>query len=332
MPSRTRTWVAISLSAVPVAVATCHAPSEPSVAASSSEVVTASAVLVPVPEAASAEDGPAALAASASAAPGASASASPVPPPKRPPRSETPGKIQCETVDCDLAREICCVSLETGAGRCLLRSVAPGANPCGLAATERRCDEAADCGASQACCAERDCSADRSPCMPPGAEGCTDRWSCKPAEQCAPMDQVCLPGSSCAHGACTDGTCPTLAPGFACGQTKCKSGERCCWDPKARKGTCNCNPDGVSAGSIYDCQRPGDCGPGYGCYSSLGLSDFQHYHCGIIDQSCTRLVDAPYLCDRLRDCPPLVRGDAVYEPKSCAHDPSDPPGVKRCVY
>ena len=89
----------------------------------------------------------------------------------------------------------------------------------------------------------------------------------------------------------------------------------------------------MSSGSIFACQRPIDCGPGYGCFSRTGLADFAHFECGSIEHSCTRLVDFPYLCDKLRDCPPLPRADgAVYEPKACSHDAADPAGVKTCVY
>jgi hypothetical protein len=90
--------------------------------------------------------------------------------------------------------------------------------------------------------------------------------------------------------------------------------------------------------AVYSCERPSDCGKGYGCFSGTGFPYFETYSCREVETSCTRVVDSPYLCDKLADCPPRVVGDTstaqltTEKPISCTHDASDPPSVKRCVY
>lgn len=260
---------------------------------------------------------------------------------KLPPRSTTPGKIACETLDCDLASEVCCV--DEGVGRCVARTGAKGEQACGAKATSRDCDEALDCRAGETCCRRLDCSGGGSPCVDPGsADACVTRATCAPTEQCFAGDRACLPLSICPNGPCEEGHCPAPRPALACGAAKCAPGQSCCWDPVTRDGTCDC--DGSTAGigtrklAVFSCESPGDCGGGYGCFSSTGIPSAPSFHCGMVATSCTRVVDGPYLCDQVADCPPLVVGDtstgalSTLGPVGCRHDPTDPASVKRCVY
>lgn len=259
---------------------------------------------------------------------------------KLPPRSATPGKIACETVDCDLASEVCCV--DKGVGRCVARTGAGDAPACGAGASLRDCDEAADCGKGEACCRRLDCSGGGSPCVDPDSEdACATNATCTPAAQCFSGDRACLPQSSCANGPCEEGHCPAPRPALACGAAKCAPGQTCCWDPVTHEGSCDCA--GSTAGTsgqlaVFACESPSDCGGGRGCFSSTGLPASPSYHCGVVATSCTRVVDGPYLCDKLADCPPLVVGDtstgalSTLGPVGCRHEPADPPTVKRCVY
>src|SRR5690606_6616166 len=153
-----------------------------------------------------------------------------------PVRSSTPGKIQCETVDCDLATEVCCYDEAKGRARCVPNT---GAAPrCAPAEQERTCDESSDCGAGARCCRTEDADADCS--------NRRERWLCNPGgcgQTGDPTEELCLPGSACARGACREGTvrtslqglCPPDTPSMACGAKQCAAGEVCCWNSKMRR-------------------------------------------------------------------------------------------------
>ncbi|MBI5534386.1 MAG: hypothetical protein HY898_16805 [Deltaproteobacteria bacterium] len=300
---------------------------------------------------------------SASAAPSAAPSASPptsasaaasAGPPAAPLRTTTPGKIQCETVDCDLATEICCVDVTEG--RCLAKSKAVGPSPC-LKGTflpaevskrmiqERRCDESADCRSGERCCefAEYDDT-----CQPSTAA----RWRC--ATKCPSgrehSDEVCLRGSSCATGPCVvapgvaesplQGYCPGFTPELACGQSTCKGGDVCCWDPKAHTGRCakpgTCNTKVET--SEFACERPSDCGARFDCYNTTGMHGVEEYGCHQYRCSVNKLFAGPFLCDSAADCPVIVRHSGptssikAYAPVRCRRSAEDPAGVKVCEY
>lgn len=131
-------------------------------------------------------------------------------------------------------------------------------------------------------------------------------------------------------------------PSLACGDATCAPGKKCCWDPIAHKGSCGCDESAAGPGfghlAVFACERPSDCGGGYGCFSSTGVPNYQSYTCGRVETSCTRVVDSPYLCDVVANCPPLIVGDTStgaltsVGPNGCRHDPADPPSVKRCTY
>jgi hypothetical protein len=257
-------------------------------------------------------------------------------------------------VDCDLAKEICCV--DAVGGRCLAKSKAVGAFPCAagsiipaemvkMMTQERRCDESADCRAGERCCESTESD---NTCLPISAA----RWHC--ATQCRSSkersDEVCLRGSTCAAGACLavagaaesplEGYCPAATPELACGPVKCKGNEACCWDPKAKSGRCDqpgaCRPNVETA--QFACERPRDCAAGYDCYNTSGSYSFEEYGCHQARCSVTKLFDGPFLCDSLADCPVILRTSgptlqvAAHAPKSCRQSAEYPAGVKVCRY
>lgn len=271
-----------------------------------------------------------------------------------PPRATTSGKIQCETVDCDLATEICCV--DAGIGRCIARSAAVGAAPClkdsilpigaaKIVTQERRCDESSDCGSGERCCESVEVD---DGCQPSSAP----RWRC--AKQCRSSSghsgEVCLRGSRCANGDCdipggTDepalaGYCPATPPQLDCGGTKCTGNDVCCWNPKARAGRCakpgSCVPQVETV--QYACEHPTDCDAGYDCYNTSGSYYYETYACHQARCSSTKLFDGPYLCDTIADCPVALRAAhpslkiTAHAPDSCQPGSSDPSGVKVCHY
>lgn len=280
-----------------------------------------------------------AIASSVSSAASAPSAAPSAPVVERPIRTSTPGKIACGSVDCDLGTEVCCA--DAGTGRCVAKTASPTAEACGPKEAELRCDEGADCARGEACCRRVHCGPDQSPCVDPDADdACTSYASCVPSSQCYSGDLACLPHSTCSNGPCEGDRCPAAAAALPCGGVQCAPHKTCCWDPVAGKGTCECSETAPPAGrlAVFACESPSGCGAGYGCFNSSGTPDFRVFHCGQVATSCTRVVDGPYLCEKLADCPPLVVGDtstgalSTLKATGCRHDAEDPPTVKRCVY
>ena len=262
-------------------------------------------------------------------------------------RSTTPGKIQCETLDCDLATEVCCV--DGGLGACVPRPTTADERPCGVGPQieQRECDERADCAGEETCC--------RALLFRPDCSSRVMRWSC--AAACGSSgpwsDEVCLRDSTCKNGPCiaksdlvgwpNEGFCPLDTPALACGQATCKPGEKCCWDAMAGKGSCTADgscyppPGGPRFFELFACERPGDCVAGFDCFTSTGLELVHEYRCGHAACSYTMAIDGPFLCSELADCPVMRResdgGQArVLRPLSCKHESAFPPGVKVCGY
>lgn len=278
------------------------------------------------------------------------ASVSPVaPPPQLPVRSATPGRIQCGTVDCDVTAETCCFDEQAALGRCLPRGTTE-ASSCKPTEVSRACDEAADCGAAARCCLERSYLAD---------DGCesSERWRCQ-AGPCdptgEPSSELCLPGSSCARGACLadestegwplQGRCPLDTPAIACGGKTCAEGESCCFRPKTKTGTCvkseeECSPDYATqdARKLFHCRSPEDCGGGE-CFSVTGDIMRQVFSCG--ELRCNPMVGiaGPYLCKTRADCAPSITliesetTDRTYQLTGCNADPGYPSGIRVCQY
>lgn len=320
-----------------VAAAACGAPSvEPTAGRLAPATVETPLASAPGPRASSAASAQGSL------------SALPAAPKPLPVRSATPGKVQCETVDCDLATEVCCVDEAAMIGRCVPKGSAEAA-ACKPDELSRACDEAADCGANGHCCHEisRD-----DECL------ASERWACDPAG-CSgggdPSSELCLPGSSCTRGACRateategwprEGLCPADFPPVACGSKTCAPGEACCWDSKGKKGSCvkdgeGCDPDYArGAGKkLFSCRSPKDCGPNGECFASTGNAMLHEYACGT--SRCNPMIGilGPYLCDKRDDCAPSITviasetTDATYQLTGCGPDPEYPPGVKVCHY
>ena len=135
-----------------------------------------------------------------------SASSSEAPPPAapsaEPPRAPlpivatSPGKIDCETVECDARSEICCELYGSPVRKCVAKS-----DPAGCATVEalwKSCDELADCGDSEVCCyvARPDPSST-------AMQVCRKK-SCNPEES-----EACLPGGKCSGKK----RCEAAAPG-----------------------------------------------------------------------------------------------------------------------
>lgn len=315
-------------------VAACSAPSQaPEVTTldvATSAVVPSSSVAPPV---------------GASAAPTAVTVATPTA--SLPVRSATPGKVQCETVDCDLATELCCLDESSGKGRCVPKSP-PGGAACGPGEQVRACDEGGDCGATGHCCRSQrrddDCAA-------------TETWSCEAScgSSGEPTDELCLPGSSCARGSCQaskdiagwprQGACPADGPPIACGATTCAPGEACCWSSKTKKGRClksgeDCSPDYEKnrPAHLFRCRSSADCSGDQECFSSTGNMLSHEFSCGTV--RCNPMIGilGPYLCKTKSDCAPSITviasetTDATYNLTGCSQDPDYPPGIKVCKY
>jgi hypothetical protein len=309
--------------------ATCAAPNQPTSPVHTVgedpkpalHVGVSAAPAVTVPPSASVSAGP-------SAAPSAAVSALPV-------RSATPGKVQCGREDCDLSTELCCGDSEIG----YCEQKAAKKPQCGLMADQRLCDETADCPKGQRCC--QITSADDT-CMTSGKTICTPK---KCGQTLEVSNEVCLPGSTCASGACIvasgkrEGSCPLDANALRCGAATCKVGEACCWDPVRRTGSCAAGDTCPTAGAShrFTCLRPSDCGPGLECFNGSGTVTFSDYHCGRVRCSSTALVAGPMLCESVADCPWVPRAEPNgeirgYGPRSCQTDKDLPAGVKACSY
>ena len=247
--------------------------------------------------------------------------------PRLPRRKSTPGKISCETTDCDLATEICCAAIrEDGSARgtCVPKPAERYPSPCCKPGewcsndgnmVERSCDESADCSAGQQC-------GDIDPLEGGlGYQECQTRW---PVE-------VCLAGSTCKNGnacqaddAATVGICNLQIAPPRCGQQTCKVGETCCWSSEEHRGSCaaECGPDDLA----LRCTSPEQCDHS-DCDSLPGPSG---YDCG------GHGFQFGILCRTVRDCPNQATGIA-FGPgaptlKGCKHLDWAPPSVKSCVY
>lgn len=321
-----------------VAVVACSAPSaEPTVTVLPLATIDAPAASAQL-SASAAVSGP----------PAASARVAPTRPAELPVRSATPGRIQCETVDCDLATEVCCLDETTGLGRCAPKAGASAA-ACNPEEQERACDEAADCGGSAHCCRER---AHGDDCLTQERWGCSA--SCAPAGE--PSAELCLPGSSCASGPCKaeegvdgwprQGLCADDGVRVACGGATCGAGEGCCFRPKTKTAKCvkdgnDCAGDYLTGDSrkLFYCRSTKDCGGGaYECFSATGDPMRHVFACGEV--RCNPMIGilGPYLCDSARDCAPSISliesetTDRTYQLTGCNKDPAYPSGVKVCQY
>jgi hypothetical protein len=270
------------------------------------------------------------VARSPSAEPAASAQPSAQAPASRPAlaaRATTPGKIQCETVDCDLATEVCCVSDPQQGGQglvgtCMLKptpnadGTMPWVCPTNSLVTERSCDEASDCSAGKRCCTA------------PYDESNLKHESCE--AQCG--GERCLAGSTCGNGNRCDakdgaraGECPLAIKPPQCGKAACKAGERCCWDAEGKTG--RCAEDCGEGASWFECTRPDHCAQSYSCNTWPGVSQ---YRCGGSG------FQGGILCNTLKDCPKNLSALGFHPgapvAKACAASEELPPGVKACVY
>ena len=243
------------------------------------------------------------------------------------PRATTPGKIQCETVDCDLATEVCCVSDPQQAGQGLVGSCVPkpapnaeGATPwvcpTNTLVTERSCDEASDCSAGKRCCTA------------PYDESNLKRESCE--SQCG--GERCLAGSTCGNGNVCDakdgaraGECPLAIKPPQCGKAACKLGQRCCWDGESKTG--RCAEDCAEGAAWFECTRPEHCAQSYTCNTWPGVTQ---YRCGGSG------FQGGVLCNSVKDCPKHLSALGFHPgapvAKSCEPSKELPPGVKGCVY
>jgi len=255
-------------------------------------------------------------------------------PGKLPIRESTPGKVQCETVDCDLETEVCCVTpREEGGsvGRCVAKPAegGDGSSPCcdpGSAAfcgnphmtLDRRCDEAADCSGEERCCAWG------------AGEGDLEHEMC--GARCA--SERCLAGATCLNGnrcAVEDGevagTCPLQIKPPKCGGATCGAGEMCCWEPPRGKPRCAAScEDGVDM--VFACTSPEQCAP-HDCNTYSGMK-LPKYLCGGDG------FMGGILCQSLKDCPAqlssLGAGPGAPTVRACAHTANLPPGVRECDY
>ncbi len=259
------------------------------------------------------------------------------------PRASTPGLVQCESVDCPRDRQVCCAGGTSG--RCVDRTPDAAAS-CKEGEQIRECDESSDCPTGERCC--RRFSFD-SECQS------RERWSCV-AGSCGTFSdstaELCLRGSTCASGPCRaregvvgwplEGFCPLEGPELACGGTRCKSGEACCWNAATNEG--RCTSDGTCGTDAFDpkkpfrlftCERPSDCGPGFECFNTSGLDSHEEYLCGHTQCHPLTVVLGPVLCEKPADCPKtMLRGDPpkAFGLVGCKRRADHPPGVKACAY
>jgi hypothetical protein len=260
-------------------------------------------------------------------------------------RSTTPGKIQCETLDCDLATEVCCFDESKKRARCVPND---GPSPlCDPDEQERACDESSDCTGGARCCREFRAGEDCGP---------SERWACHPlgcGRTGDPSNELCLPGSACAQGACREsgtrsdrqGLCPADTPPMACGSKRCAAGEFCCWTSKLRRGSCvksadDC-PYGVTDPShsrkLFFCQSPADC-PSKECFNATAIYFDQSFECGVSKCNVMSNFLGPRLCRSDADCPQEVELSAgemsvrTHYFTDCSADKDYPPGVKVCHY
>ncbi len=260
----------------------------------------------------------------------ASASAEPTPPAKLPIRSSTPGKVECDNVDCDLATEVCCVlPLPEGGtiGKCVAKpeGAAFATNPCckgdasycgnsGMT-IERRCDEASDCPDGQRCCAW-------------GAlEGDLERDTCDTkcfAERCL-SGGTCSSGNRCVAGEdALAGQCNLRIKPPKCGSATCGAAEVCCWNADEKRAHCaeNCE----EGEDVFACTGPDQCVP-YQCNTYTGPARYQCGGDGFM---------AAVLCQTIKDCPTqlnsLGMGPNSPTVRACKPDPKLPAGLKWCDY
>lgn len=269
----------------------------------------------------------------ASAAASAAASVQVLPAVTSPLPTATPGKISCEEAQCDLEREVCCVTRKpTGrnTGRCVAKAPAGASSPCcdpkithhcGEDALERACDEASDCKTGNRCCDDG------------GSEFGLSTQSCGKAGECA--NETCLAGSTCPNGRrCaadegrSTGRCPLQIKPPRCGEERCLEGQACCVDPSTKQS--RCASDCRSATEItFRCTSPAECAP-YDCNSASGPGpSLPVYSCGG-----GGFVGA-VLCEKLSDCPvhlsALGSHPGAPKRKGCSAM-RGVPGVKGCVY
>jgi len=87
----------------------------------------------------------------------------------------------------------------------------------------------------------------------------------------------------------------------------------------------------------FACTKPSDCAAGFECFSSSGSVFLEQHRCARSKCSFTMVVDGPFLCSRVSDCPKVIvrqQDAALKELKlaGCQRRGDDPPGVKICRY
>ncbi|MEZ4370046.1 MAG: hypothetical protein R3B07_04445 [Polyangiaceae bacterium] len=259
-------------------------------------------------------------------------------------RASTPGKIQCETLDCDLKTQICCYDESAKQGRCLPRGSEEAKQCAGEDKAQRECDESADCGSGKACC--------RGVEYGDQCENLGERWACKPGK-CgseALSAEVCLAGAKCGERACVakegivgfprEGFCPSEVKDIPCGSSKCGLGEACCYDPATKQGSCVQDSDACQSAaasgsrSLFWCAKSADCNAGEECFNATGQAMYQEFSCGTRRCNVMSAMLGPFLCATKADCPPTQEdGEGnVYKVSRCAPSASAPKGVRACEY
>lgn len=244
-----------------------------------------------------------------------------------PARASTPAKIACETVDCDLESEVCCVVRRhdgSTTGSCAAKPAGQDSgSPCcpgrecsaeGMT-VDRRCDEAGDCPAGHRC-GELD-----------AGEGLLEQQFCAVRWEV----EICLAGSTCRNGnGCVAqvgalvGRCPLQIAPPSCGAKVCKLGETCCWNVEDHRGRCSATCD--EGERPFECTSPAHCDHS-SCDASPGSLQ---YDCGGGGHQ------GSVLCRTVKDCPEHLSAFGSYPgartARACKHQEGTPPGAKACVY
>jgi hypothetical protein len=239
--------------------------------------------------------------------------------------STTPGQILCGNERCDLKTQVCCENEARAIARCVPSPVKDQYACDNLeGATEKHCDEKADCPGSQSCCMTWGCSG-----------------GCPPVATCSDMpcwhgpEEQCLPGGSCSagfvcrkSGSSRTGYCFYDKASVACGKQRC-SGDKpvCCWNTKTKTGECaeSCAEEENEDLWALSCTNPDDCG-GYPCANFVPSPRAFTRCMGSYDVPDRSTV---VFCRSIKDCPQM---NMLGKPKACLADKSFPGKAKTCRY
>ncbi len=285
---------------------------------------------VPIP-AATASAAPTAAAVPTAKATASEAAPAAMPAAQLPIRSTTPGKIQCETVDCDVNNETCCAVQAFPSpprGQCAPRGTSAEPNPrvdCAAgndaSMVARTCDEAADCRPKERCCSS----------ITQG-DGSQLKERCATSCGAYAESEVCLAGSTCPNGArciakeaARAGYCPLRVRPVKCGAKTCTIDQACCWDQAAKTGTCvdDRGAETKCAGFVAGCAGPEDCGS-LPCATEVSLGP-KRIDCGGLGGPGSFEV----ACRTAADCPTKATTGAV--PSACKSG-ALPMGLKSCAW